>query len=31
MEHANERLADFLFEVGTMCRVQQIQRQTLLI
>jgi putative hydrolase of HD superfamily len=31
MENANERIADFLFEVGTMRRLQRIHRQTLLV
>lgn len=31
MEKANERLADFLFEVGTMRRLQRIHRQTLIV
>lgn len=31
MKNANERLADFLFEVGTMRRLQRMHRQTLLV
>lgn len=31
MNNANNRLADFLFEVGTMRRIQRMHRQTLLI
>lgn len=31
MENANQRLADFLFEVGTMRRIQRMHRQTLLV
>ena len=31
MNNANDRLADFLFEVGTMRRIQRMHRQTLLI
>lgn len=31
MDNANERLADFLFEVGTMRRLQRMHRQTLLV
>jgi len=31
MDNANNRLADFLFEVGTMRRIQRMHRQTLLI
>lgn len=31
MEHSNDRLADFLFEVGTMRRLQRMHRQTLLV
>ena len=31
MENKNERLADFLYEVGTMRRLQRMHRQTLLI
>lgn len=31
MNNANDRLADFLFEVGTMRRLQRMHRQTLLV
>lgn len=31
MNNANEKIADFLFEVGTMRRLQRIHRQTLLV
>jgi len=31
MNNANQRLADFLFEVGTMRRLQRMHRQTLLV